>query len=426
MIQRISVLLLLGIWSLYSQDVMTAEDAIRIGLKNNFDIQIARNNLEVVRNNTGLGTAGFLPLLDASGNAQYSVTDQETNSPFSFGNSSTESYGAAINLNWTLFDGMRMFVSKSRFNELVKQGEAQTRNIIEKTIVEILRAYFNLVQQEQLLEVSQNTMEISETRLNKERVRRDVGGASSTDLLNAQVSYNNDRALFLNQQLQVSIALKELNILLARDPNTAVKVDRQIRIPPLPYSYQEMLEMVFERNSTLVAARHGLEVAQKNINIARSSYSPRLSLNGSYGYLERTVSSDNPNFPDDIQTNSTDGLIGLALNWNLFNGFRDRINIQNARIETRNQELALENIRNQMQGILLELYETYQKRLELVELEEENVVAARQNLQLQQDRYQIGTSSSLEFRDAQINFDSAQNTLIVARFQARITRLEIE
>jgi len=62
----------------------------------------------------------------------------------------------------------------------------------------------------------------------------------------------------------------------------------------------------------------------------------------------------------------------------------------------------------------------------LVNLEEQNVVAAQQNLDLQLERYNIGTASSLEFRDAQVNIIRAQTTLIAARYQARITKLEIE
>jgi outer membrane protein len=61
-----------------------------------------------------------------------------------------------------------------------------------------------------------------------------------------------------------------------------------------------------------------------------------------------------------------------------------------------------------------------------VKLEEQNLVAAQQNLDLQLERYNIGTASSLEFRDAQVNLIRAQTTLIAARYQARITRLEIE
>lgn len=109
--------------------------------------------------------------------------------------------------------------------------------------------------------------------------------------------------------------------------------------------------------------------------------------------------------------------MGLTLSLNLFNGFQDKIDLQNARLAEQNKELALKDIQNQVKGLVQEKINTFEKQMELVALEMENVSAAEQNLELQQDRYQIGASSSLEFRDAQVN---------LTRYRARITRLEIE
>jgi len=71
---------------------------------------------------------------------------------------------------------------------------------------------------------------------------------------------------------------------------------------------------------------------------------------------------------------------------------------------------------NELEGLLREKTVTLQKRLETVEIEKQNVIAARQNLTLQQDRYRIGAADSLDFRDAQVNLARAQNTLIMASF----------
>jgi outer membrane protein TolC len=119
-------------------------------------------------------------------------------------------------------------------------------------------------------------------------------------------------------------------------------------------------------------------------------------------------------------------LLGLNLSLNLFNGFRDKINLQNARIVAKNQALVLEDVRNQLAGLIRETYETFNKRMELIELEQQNVAAAQQNLDLQVDRYQIGAATSLEFRYARVNLIRARTTLILVRYQARITRLELE
>ncbi|MBD3289362.1 hypothetical protein GF337_11215 [candidate division KSB1 bacterium] len=424
---KIALILLLLLPAIsIGQDVLTAEDAIAVGLKYNYNIRIARNNARIAEKNANKGLSGFLPTLDVSGNYQLSTTTEETNSPFSFGDSDTRNLTGQIALNWTLFDGFRMFINKSRYDDLAKLGEYQARNIIENTVVRILQAYFNLVQQDQLLDVARNSMEISRTRLNKEQVRNELGSASSTDFLNAQVSFNNDRAAFLNQELQVQIARKNLNILLGKSPETAIEVKKEITIQPLTMQLEEMLDLVQKRNSSILLARQDQKIAEQNTQLMRSYFYPNLFLNSSYSITDRSISSQNPQFSRDIETQSKGAAAGLTLSFNLFNGFQDKIDLQNARLEQQNSELALKDIQNQIEGLVREKFTTFEKQMELVVLEMENVTAAEQNLELQQDRYQIGASSSLEFRDAQVNLTRAQSVLISARYQARITRLEIE
>lgn len=413
-----------------SQDMLTAEDAIKIGLKNNYDIQIARNTAEIARNNAGLGTSGFLPTLDALGNYRLSSSEQETNSPIGFGNSTSQNLSGSISLNWTLFDGFQMFANRSRFNELAKLGDYQARYQIENTVVGILAAYFNLVQQEQLLDVAKNSRDVSETRLNKAKVRRDLGGTSATDLLNAQVSFNNDVSSVLNQELQVIIARKNLNILLGRDPATPVLVEKQIAIGAAEFEIENLKKLAAERNSLLQFTLQNKLVADQSVKLAQSAFYPRLSFNASYGYsdseTDREVSDPNSFFPRTVESQNKDAAVGLTLSFNLFNGFRNQIDIQNARIDALNQELALADAKNQIAGLVQEKYDTFKKQLELVSLEEQNEVSAQQNLDLQQERYNIGTANSLEFRDAQINLIRAQTASIASRYQAKITKLEIE
>jgi outer membrane protein TolC len=410
----------------FAQQLMTAEDAIRIGLKHNFDIQIARNDEKIARNNLGKGTAGFLPTLDLTGNYQKAKADQETNSPFSFGSTTSDNLGGRLSLNWTLFDGFGMFVNNDQYNQLAVLGEYQSRNIIETTVVAILSAYFNLVQQEQLLDVAITAKEISKSRLDKEKVKQDLGSASSTDYLNAQVSYNNDNATFINQELRRLIAQNELNVLLGRDVDSPVQVAKQIIIPELTYEYNEIFELAKKQNSRLTVARQLKKVANNNVSLSTVYFYPRLSFIANYGYDERKVLSDRPGFEDPVETISRDGIVGLNLTFNLFNGLRDKIDRQNAQLEAKNQDYLLQDQENRIGAAVREKLDTFYKRMELIELEEQNVIAAEKNLQLNQDRYSIGAASSLEFRDAQVNLIRSQSTLIAARFQARITRLELE
>ncbi|MFH1700263.1 MAG: TolC family protein [Candidatus Zixiibacteriota bacterium] len=407
----------------YGQSNLTLEDAVKTGLKQNNNIQIARNLGRIAEQNASLGTAGFLPKIDAAGSYSLSQSNVETNSPFSFGNTDAENISGQLSLNWTLFDGLGMFSNKSRFNALSRLGTYQSQEIIENLVVAISAAYFNLVRQEMLLDVSRETMEISQTRLEKEQVRHDVGGASSTDLLNARVSFNNDEAIYLNQEMLAVIARKNLNVLLGQNPAREISVIKEIDIPLLNMTYDQLLDLAMEKNSGLRLTRQGKIVADKDIGLARAKFLPRVSLQAAYGYSDRTTARD---VGEDITSHSTDGNIGLNLSYNLFNGGSDRVNLQTARLTAKNQTLNLREREIQLSGLVNEKYESFLRYLKLVELEEQNVRAAAQNLELQNDRYQLGSSSSLEFRDAQVSFSRAQIALISARYSARITFLEIQ
>ena len=409
-----------------SPEAMTVEDAIRLGLKNNYAIQIARNEAEVALNNRGKGIANFLPVIDSASDFRYDDTNENTGSPTSFGNTVTRTADTFLSLSWTLFDGFRMFADKNRYDELARSGEAQSRDSIERTVVSIMANFFNLVQQEQLLDVVSDTLAVSKKRLEREEVRRDLGGASSTDLLNARVNYNKDKATLLDQELAVTIARNELNIVLAQDPRTPIVVKKEIVIPPFTIGYEDLLQQARERNSTLLTARYEKQVAEEDVRIARSVFWPRLSLNGSYGYLDRSLFGDDVVAGTDRDRYAINSSIGLFLTFNLFNGNIDTIDYQNAKIDLLNSDLTVRNIENEIAGLVREKYTTFQKRMTKVALEEENTGTAKQNMELQKERYATGASDSLDFRDAQVNYAQAQVRLIVARFDARISLLEIQ
>lgn len=420
---KISFIIILNIIVLYAQDEVGIEEVIKIGLKNNYNIQIARNNAEIANNNRDLGVSGFLPTLDASGGYQQSSSSVETNSPFGFGDTDREIWNGQVQLNWTLFDGFKMFTDRKRYNHLAELGKYQARNAIENTVVAIIRSYFDLVQQEQLLAVAESTLAISRIRLDKAEVRNELGGSSSTDLLNARVSFNNDKTNYLNQQLNVDIARKDLNIILGRKPNVPLIVQKKIVVAPLTLPYDEILELIKEKNSQLAIARKNLEVARQNKYNSGSAFMPRLSAVSTYNISDQT---DDTESRGEINSKIKGIAGGLSLSWNLFNGFRNSVDVQNKKLELKNQKLALLNEENRLTGLIKEKYDTFLRRIELLQLEDENVIAAEQNLKLQQDRYNIGTASSLEFRDAQVNLTLAQNRQISARYQAKISRLEID
>lgn len=420
----VSVLMIsLGSSSVLAQAVMTLEDAIRIGLEHNYNIQIARNSAQVARNNSGKGRAALLPTVTATANAGRIIADVETTFRFSYGTTETDNLSAQVALDWTLFDGFQMFSEKKRYQELANLGREQSRSLIEANVVAINRAYFNLVVEEQLLEVAESALDISRVRLDKAKLRRELGGASSTDLLNAQVSLNSDRSNLLDRELAVVIGRQELNLLLGRDANISLAVSMELAIPKLDQSLSELHQEAESRNSNLMIVRAEEQVASAGLTSSRSRFLPRVSLNGAYSWTDRDLT---PDTSITITFESTEKSVGLNLVWNLFNGGKDRIDWQNAKVDLNSRQLALKQIRQQLAGELNAQHETYVRRKELVEIENQNVAAADQNLELLSERYEMGGATSLEFRDAQVNLIRARTGLIIARHQTRLAHLEMQ
>ena len=405
-----------------AQEVLSLEQAVSIGLERNHRIRIARNDAEIARSETRRGTAGFLPTLDATGNLSFTSSQQETNSPFSFGDSDTRNASAQLALNWTLFDGFRMFAEHDRLQQLARLGASQARNVIEQTVMSILGSYIQVVRQSQLLSVQESTLALSRTRFEKALVRHELGGSLS-ELLQARIAYHADSATALEQKLQVAIARRNLNLAVGRDPQTPFLTEETINLPDFAYGMDEMLAMARKRNAELDVARSSLEAAEAGTSLSHSAFYPRLSLFATYGYADRLV--DAP-ARGEITTLSADASVGLSLSFNLFDGFRNLADVERASLAEQNARLTLEEADLRLEGLLDEQSDTYRTRLQALDIEEIKRDAAQANLQLQIERFDTGTISSLEFRDAQLQYIRAETSAINARFAARIALLELQ
>ena len=406
-------------------DALTLAEAFRIGLENNHGIRIAREEALRADGERGLGAAGFLPGLSASGSWRQVDGDDGGSAPTSYGGTGTAQWSAGVSLDWTLFDGFAMFVENDRYAELAELGGARARAAIEAELLGIARAYFGLVGQALLRDVSKETLAISATRLEQERVRRELGGLSVAAFLRAQVDYNADRAALLDGELAVTTARQSLNLLLGRDPESAIATGGEIPLEPLPAGREELIARAERENSGLAVARHGQSVAGLGARGARATFWPRLSLTAGYDRGSRELSLDGGGAPI-LDAEARDLSVGLRVSLDLFDGNRKRVRLRSANASARIATLERERAELALRSDLLALFDTWEQRRELVALEEENTEAARTSLALNEESYRAGASTSLEFRDAQLALARARSALIVARYEARLARLEIE
>lgn len=419
----ISFLLLGIITNAISQNVLTLEEAIRIGLENNFSIKIAQKDLQLLENDVNLGNAGFLPTIQAQ--ATRSFTIEDTDLLFLDGrvqnvnNARSNLLNGNVNLDWTIFNGLGMFITLERLNEFKRAGQLNARIAVENTIANIYNTYYLIVLERERLRVLEQTVEVSNVRLAIAKDLYEVGRSSKSEYLAAQVDLNADRSAFIQQQEIYNNVKVDLNLLLGRDLQIDFSVIDEINV-------DENLQLE-DLNENLVMSNANLQFAKRNRNIAdlqmrelKAQRMPELRVVGGYRY-NRSVAE--AGFV--LQNQSSGFNYGLVATFNIFDGFNQTRQIQNARISMEATELQVKDLELQLNSELQKVYQSYTNNLTLLELENTNLALARENATIALDRFKLGRSTPLELREAQRNEVDAESRTINASYSVKIAEIEL-
>jgi outer membrane protein TolC len=408
---------------LLPQGLLTPEEAVSIALQNNYSIRIARNNAEISENNLSLGNAGFLP--DLSADASYLRSSLSTRQVFFDGriidrdDAGTENFNSSVSLNWVVFDGLRMFASLSRFKELQQTGELNLRNNIENNISDIYSAYYNIVRQQRLLKLIEYNITLSEERLRIEKDKKEVGSASGFDLRRAEVDRNEDKALYLREELRlVQFKLLLINLMGEKD-DADFTVSDSIPLHK-DFEFEELLSLAEKNNSTIQLASVNSNIAELEADIFRADIFPVLSLTAGYSFLKSESQAGL------VESNQNHGYnYGVRASWNIFNGFNTRRNLQNASILIENSNLNIEETILFVKSGLRDAYKRFTNSISQINLEVQNLESAEQNVSIALERLKLGNISPLEFREAQTDLLDAQNRLVSAQVEAKIAETDL-
>lgn len=406
-----------------SETTVELEEAIRLGLERNFAIQIAENDARISANNNTLGNAGFLPILSADG----AINQQNENNLVRYAdlpdrddeNAITTVYNYGINATWRIFDGLTMFASLDRLSteEEISEEEAQFR--VELVLADIVSAYFQIAGQQKAHEVLQNTVEISQERIDIAETKRNLGSGSEYELLQARADFNADRAAMIRAQTALKRTKFELKRLIADTSGADYEVESEITLGS-ELDLKSLLDDSFDQNRELNIARLNENVAQTQIRELRGDWFPQIDVAAGYGYSRVEASSGFSEFSE------SDGFnYGITARINLFDGFNKNRRKQNAEIILKNEQLRSEEIRLQLKSQIQEIYTEYSDALSLIELEEENLEITRQTVDIALERFQLGTINSVEFREAQQSLLNTENRLIEAQIDAKSAETEL-
>lgn len=410
-----------------AQRPLTVEEAIATSLANNYDIRLSRNDSSLAALDNAFANYAFYPRLNASAGINFNNNNQKQvladgTKRESNGIKSNAS-NASLNLNWTLFDGLKMFITRRRMGQLVELGELQIKNQVIATVSDVMRIYYDISRQQQQLKATEEQMQLSSERFKLAQYKFEVGTGTKSDALQAQIDYNAQRSQQLTQQTAIVKLKEQLNNLLAAPITAEFTV-----LDTIPLNTSLTLDSIQNgintTNPQLLLAQKQIDIANLVLQERRAERFPTVSFNSAYNF-NRT---DNKSVINPFQPlfNQNHGLnYGFTATIPIFNGYITRRNIRSAELDIEYQQLRYQKSATSINTSVITAYRDYGLYRETLALEEENIKLVRENLYIARERYRLGVTTFLEMRTAEQSLADATNRLIQARYNTKVAEIEL-
>jgi outer membrane protein TolC len=281
-----------------------------------------------------------------------------------------------------------------------KMDAQDARDLIVRAIATL---YLNAQSAEARVNSAQSRVTDSSTLLKLAGDKHEAGTATGVDVLRAQVQLANDRQALLVAQNQLKQSLLSLARNLGMNPGTPLELAEPLDYKSLPQPESEGLV-----GAALLARADYLSLASQRASLveqesaSRARYYPKLSVNGNFGGIGRSIGGVAPT-----------GLIQGQIDFTVFdhdrNGEAEELASRVKRIDDQIADLR-RGIDEDIREALLNL----DSAAEQVAVAREGQDLAQRELEMARDRFQAGTANNVEVVTAQDELARAEENYILA------------
>ncbi|MET0635352.1 MAG: TolC family protein [Chitinophagaceae bacterium] len=412
--------------------MLTLEEAIATALRNNYDIALAKNDSIVAAIDYGYRNAIFLPSLNGVASTTYNRNNQTLRfTRRAGGGDSTVNRDAvkqhninySANLDWTLFDGLRMFATRAKAEEFVNLGSLVVKNQVINTVASVITNYYDVVRQKQQLRSVEEQITLNEERVRLSQYKLDIGTGAKPDVLQSKVDLNAQKSFKLQQLALIEQLKDQLNQAMNQPQRTQFEVADSI---PLNQGIilADIEASLDQHNPLILIARKNIEISRLTLKELKADRYPTIQFNSSYNFTQNdnsvAVNINQPIF------NSNKGFnYGFSAIIPIFNQFNVKRLIRQGKNDIRFQQLTLDNQRSLVSLSVLNAFTSYEQQKKALALEEENIILARENVDIVFQTYKLGAATLVQLREAQSSLEDANNRLISARFATKVAETEL-
>jgi len=403
---------------------LTLPEAVQIALKNNFGIQIAKNNVAIADISNDYGYAGGLPTVSATATDQEQATSlkQEYSNPAnnrSSNNAFSNNLSASLNSNMLLYNGGRIATVKKRLGTIETQTRQQLSSRALVLVNNVMLKYYDIVRQQSYARTLQYSIDATRQRLDIVKAQQNVGVANNADLFQSQVDLNTAVQNLQAQQLIVDQGKTDLLTLMTLNPDSAIVVEDTIVVDST-IQLATILDAVQTANPDVLAADEQITINKFIEKETGALRYPSLYVNAGYNYN---------------RTKNSQGFSLLNLNYGPYASLSLNVPIFNGGIYKRQERIAGVNVKTaQLQRDTLVLnytsnavknWQAYNNNLKQLQTARANYDLAQKLLNLVEQRFQLRQATIVDYRNAQQSFENAGYILTNVSFAAKAAEVQL-
>jgi len=403
---------------------LTRDEAVRVALKNNLGIELAKNIVTIAGINNSYGMAGGLPVVTGS------VSDQEQSPSIkqvyanpannkSSNNAFSNNLSGAVNGYILLYNGERVVTAKKRLGaiETLTRQQLSSRALI--LVNNVLLKYYDIVRQQSYAKTLQAAIDAQKQQLAIVQAQQSVGLANNADLFQSQVDLNTQIQNLQAQQLVIDQGKTDLLTLMTLNPDSlilvedTITIDRNIRLA-------DIINSVRSANPDIIAANQQITINQYIEKETGALRYPSLGANAGYNY-SRTRNS----VGFSLLNLNYGPYAGITLNMPIFNGNIYKKQAQIAGVNTKNAQLVRDTLVLNYTSNAVKNFQAYTNNLQQVETARANYELSQKLLDLVMKRFQLRQATIVDVKNAQQSFENAGFLLVNVSYAAKAAEIAL-
>ncbi|RFC53287.1 TolC family protein [Brumimicrobium aurantiacum] len=406
------------------QKELSLQQVVDRVLTQNFGIQISKIDAEIAKNSNNPGNAGYLPTLNIE--ATQDLTLNTARQEFLSGditeatNAKNTAFSAGAVLNWTFFDGFKMFITDKKLDELERYSELNLRAAMEMKIYEAVVNYYTLLSLQEMEEVYTGAIELSKMRKDYTQNRFNSGAANRIQLMQAELDLTADSAAYIaNQQAQAQIKADLIKIL-QLPVNEEIRVKGDLNVNEETPNWDEIAKQFSEQNTSIMQAKSNIAVTELTTKEAKSRFYPQLSFYAAYNF------GSSVNEVGFLASNRSYGpSVGITASWSILNHLSRATELRNSRLNEERAQLTLKNDSISALADLNNYYQVLQFSKEKLLFEQRNISQTQSIIEISQKALNAGSITPLELREIQYSAIQAEGRLLQSQIEYQTARLNI-